>query len=138
MKELGKGKKIWTGMFLSYMLIILLCFFLYSGMIAFETYTLGRERTERENQVQVQELGNLIESRLIAAKSVASRINSSSAVRRLYMSVIDDGQVLNSYTLYSVLNDMRQVQASVNRLDMSEAAVFIDGYNHGYSYTGVL
>lgn len=133
-----RGKKVWRSMFLSYMLIILLCFFLYSGFMIYETYVSARERTERESVLKAQEIANLIDQRLLSAQSITTRINASSTIKKLYMSVLSQGENLDSYTLYSILNEMKMVYSSARRLDIDEIVIFVDTYSKAYSFSGVL
>lgn len=132
-----KGKRVWKSMFLSYMLIILLCFGLFCGLVVFESYVSGKEQKERENQLKIQEAANAIDQRLIAAQSIASNINASSSIKKLYLSVIN-GKTLDSYTLREILNELKLFHTSTSRLDIEEVVLFADSYSKAYSSTGVL
>lgn len=131
-------RKIWTSMFLSYVLIITLCFLLYTALVVYETYMIGKERTERENAIELQEVSNAIDQRLIAAQGAVSNINASTTIKQLYMSVLSQDNTLDSYSLYAILTDLKMIRASANRIDINELVIFIDQYSKAYSCTGVL
>ncbi len=141
MRDNLKDKKIWMSMFLSYMLIILICFILYSIIVIYETYAIGKERMEREQEVTVQEVEAAIERRLLAAQNIITNITSSSSIKKLYLSTLSGQEVdsvLTSYTLYTIQNDLSKIQVSSGRLDIDEVIVFLNDSSRAYTSNGVI
>ncbi len=125
-------------MFYSYVWIIILCFFLYSCLAIYESYLIQKERIERSNTVKLEEISNELEERVMTAQSMVSVINASTTIKKLYLSVLSQEGSLDSYTLYSILSDLKMIYASANRWDIDEMVIFVDGYTKAYSYTGVV
>lgn len=131
--------QIFRKLFSSYVIIISLFYLLYSGLAVYESYVLNQERTQRENQIKTQEAVSVIEQRLITAQNLVSRINTSTTIKKLYTHVLENSaQALDSYTLYSIMNDMAQISTSTGRLDVDEVVIFIDDYDKCYTGNGVV
>lgn len=131
--------QIFRKLFSSYVIIISLFYLLYSGLAIYESYVLNQERTQRENQIKAQEAVNVMEQRLMTAQNLVSRINTSTTIKKLYTHVLENSaQALDSYTLYSIMNDMAQISTSTGRLDVDEVVIFIDDYDKCYTGSGVV
>lgn len=130
--------QIFRKLFSSYVLIITLFYLLYSVLAIYESYVLNQERTERENEVRVQEVSGMMEQRLMTAQNLVSRINTSTTIKKLYRHVLENNTSdLDSYTLYSIMDDLAQISTSTGRLDVDEVVIFIDDYDRCYTATGV-
>lgn len=130
--------QIFRKLFSSYVLIITLFYLLYSVLAIYESYVLNQERTERENEVRVQEVSSVMEQRLMTAQNLVSRINTSTTIKKLYRHVLENNTSdLDSYTLYSIMDDLAQISTSTGRLDVDEVVIFIDDYDRCYTATGV-
>lgn len=67
-----------------------------------------------------------------------SRINTSTTIKKLYRHVLENNTSdLDSYTLYSIMDDLAQISTSTGRLDVDEVVIFIDDYDRYYTATGV-
>lgn len=130
--------QIFRNLFSSYVMIISICYLLYSGLIIYEGYVINQEQMRSENQMKAREAVSVVEQRLMAAQNIVSRINTSSTIKKLYTNVLESETVLDSYTLYSIMNDLARVATSSGRLDIDDVVIFIDDYNKAYSATGVV
>lgn len=130
--------QIFRKLFSSYVIIISIFYLLYSGLAVYESYIINQERIRRENQIKAQEAVSVLEQRLMAAENLVSRINTSSAINKLYTNVLDSSKVLDSYTLYQIVSDLARISTSSGRLDVDDVVIFIDNYDKAYSATGVV
>lgn len=129
--------QIFRRLFSSYIVLISLFYLLYSVLAIYECYVINQERNQRENQIKVQEVYNVMEQRLMTAQNTVSRINTSTTIKKLYTHVLENAKALDSYTLYSIMNDMTQISTSTGRLDVDEIVIFVDDYDKCYTSSSV-
>ena len=130
--------QIFRRLFSSYIVLISLFYLLYSLLAIYESYVINQERRQRENQIKVQEVYNVMEQRLMTAQNTVSRINTSTTIKKLYTHVLENAKALDSYTLYSIMNDMTQIATSTGRLDVDEIVIFVDDYDKCYTSSAVV
>lgn len=138
LRKPGLKSQIFRKLFSSYIVIISLFYLLYSTLAIYECYVMNKERTQRENQIKIQEATNVLDQRLMTAQNLVSRINTSTTIKKLYTHVLDNSKPLDAYTLFSIVNDMGQISTSTGRLDVDEVVIFVDDYDKCYTGTGVV
>lgn len=124
--------KIFKNMFLSYVFIILVCFFAYSYVVIHESSVLKKERMNQYFQNQLSEISLLMDQQLADANYLIGGINSSIPINRLYLESRTK-QSVDPYLVFQALDDMVAKKAGSYNLNIYDVALFIDGYNRVYT-----
>ncbi len=137
-KNIYLKSKIFRKLFLSYIFIICSFYGLFSCLAMYEAYVINNERIDYENNMKIQKAIKSIEFRVATAQNIVQSINSASSFRKLYTDVHINEKVLDSYSLYSVMNDMASISNSSGRIDIDEVALFLNEYDKSYTTTSVV
>jgi AraC-like DNA-binding protein len=136
-KNTNFKSKIFKNLFLSYILIIFICFVAYSAVVIFETASLHKKRTEQSYNLKVQEMSNVLDMQIISAKNTISYLNSSTILKELYMNLITEPNSVDSYNLFRGLREIKYAKILSNNLSIYEVMVFFDSYNKVYTDSNV-
>lgn len=124
--------KIWKQMFSSYLVIIFISFLVYTVFVFWQSVTTMREIRDRQGQLYANSAISLLDDRILSAKSLAIGINSSANLKKLYYSQFT-GTGLTTYERYQLRAELRSERAAAMRLDLIQAAVFINGKTDVYT-----
>lgn len=136
-KTLHFKSKIFKNLFLSYILIILICFIAYSFVVIFEAASMHKEKTKQSYQLKVQEMANVLDMQFISAKNVLSYLNSSTILKELYLDLLTKPSSVDSYNLFRGLREIKYAKILSNNLALYEVMVFFDSYNKVYTGSNV-
>ena len=135
--QISLNNRIFKRLFVSYILIIILCFLAYSGIVIYETVTMKREQLGKLYDVKLQEMIFQMDNQITKARNIASGINNSYLVRRFYMSAFQEKSV-DAYLLYQLLNELQLEKASSESFYIYDVALFFDHYNKAYTGGSVI
>lgn len=128
---LPKGK-FFKRLFLSYILIVFLCFITYTVGIIYESITINNEQVDKYYTNKALEMSVAMDKKLYNAQSMVSNVNSSSVINKFYLN-IRTGETLNSYMLYQVLNDLTNIKTATGDLNIYDIVLSVNGYNKVYT-----
>ena len=117
---------LWRKMFSSYLVIIFLCFLIYSAAVVGESIVSSQKVEEEQGALYAGAIASLIDERIQATKSLSMGIDSSADFKDLYFSQFT-GQQIGSFQNYQLLSSLRRIRSSTKRLDMVQVAVFMNG-----------
>ncbi len=129
--------RIFVKLFLSYFLIIVLCFCLYSGFVLVESHMVYKEKEERYHSIQLEEIRSFFDQELAEANHMINRMNTSSALNNLYMTTRGN-KTVDAYVLYQVINELSQATHGNYYDDINDMIIYIEGYNRAYAGSGVI
>ena len=117
---------LWRKMFSSYLIIIFLCFLIYSAAVVGESIVSSQKVEEEQGELYAGAIASLIDERVQATKSLSMGIDSSANFKDLYFSQFTNQQI-GSFQSYQLLSSLRRIRSSTKRLDMVQVAVFMNG-----------
>ncbi len=128
--------KLFLKLFLTYVAVIFFYMFLCIAFLFYENNRISDLQSKREREIQLDEICNIVEQRILTAQNIVQDLSYSTAMKQLYMSEKTGGQ-LDSYALFSIQNEMRSTMA-MGGLSIYQTVLFVDGSNKAYSSAGVI
>lgn len=128
--------KLFRRLFFTYIIVIFSCMVLYTSFLIFENHQIGKIQMERKSEIQLDDVSSILEHRILNAQNIVQNLSNSTAMRQLYMST-RTGESLDSYTLSSIQNEMKNTMAS-SGLTIYQTILFVDGSSKAYSSVGVI
>lgn len=128
--------KLFRRLFFTYIIVIFSCMVLYTSFLIYENYQIGRIRTERKSEIQLDEVSSILEQRILNAQNIVQNLSYSAVMKQLYMNT-KIGETMDSYTLSSIQSEMKNTMAS-GGLAIYQTILFVDGSSKAYSSGGVI
>ena len=128
--------RVFKRLFFSYIIIISLCFSIYSAMAIYETSVLNKERKNTYYEVMSKEISNFWDNQLSAARTIASRLNSNTYIKKMYMNVGNENA--DPYTAYQVKNAITTAKTSSNNLNIAEVMLFLNDSKRVNASSGIV
>lgn len=128
--------KVFKRLFFSYIIIISLCFSIYSAMAIYETSVLNKERKNTYYEVMAKEISNFWDNQLSTARTIASRLNSNTHIKKMYMDV--ENENADPYTAYQVKNAITTAKTSSNNLNVAEVMLFLNDNKRVNASSGIV
>lgn len=128
--------KLFLRLFFTYILVIFFYMFLCVAFLFYENSRINELQTKREREIQLDEVGNILEQRIMTARNIVQNLSYSTTMKQLYMSERTGGQ-LDSYTLFSIQSEMNNTMALAGRA-IYQTILFVDGKNKAYSSGGMI
>lgn len=129
-------RQFFRNMFLSYIIIIFICFFVYTAVILYEDYIINHERTERYCELVADEVNSILKKRIIYAENIVLNLNYSQPLKKLYLSHVS-GSTLDSYALSSIKDELKVTQTS-SGLMVGGTIIFLNHSNRAYTSSGII
>lgn len=130
--------KVFKRLFFSYLIIISLCFCIYSVMAIYETAVLNKERKNAYYEVMAKEISRFWDDQLSTAKTITSRLNSNTYIKKMCMDVGSENEYTDSYTAYQVKNAITTAKTSSRNLDVTEVMLFLNDSKRVNASSGIV
>lgn len=128
--------RVFRRLFYTYIVVIFTCLIVYTSFISYENYQINRVQTERRGELQLDEVGSVLDRRFANAQNIVQNLSYSTAMRQLYMNS-KLGTVLDSYNLYMIQSELKNTMAS-GGLSIYKTIIFLDNSDKAYSSGGVI
>lgn len=128
--------KLFRRLFYTYVLIIFTCLVVYTSFVVYENYQINKIQIERKSEIQLDQVGNIVDQRMMNAQNIVQNLSYSSSLKQLYLSN-KLGTVLQSYALYGIQNELKNTMAS-GGLSVYKTIIFLDSNDKAYSSGGVI
>lgn len=135
MRELFKSR-VFRRLFYTYMIVIFTCLLVYTSFITYENYQINRIQRERRGEMQLDEVGSILDRRLHNAQNIVQNLSYSTAMKQLYMNS-KLGTVLDSYNLFMIQSELKNTMAA-GGLSVYKTIIFLNGSDKAYSSGGVI
>ena len=133
----ARKSRFFKNMFLSYCLIIILSFLIYSGTVIFEAVKVKENQAVKYYETKAQAFANGMDQQIYSAQNIITNLNNSSLINKLYMTVQMQNPV-DSYLLYQVLNDIRSQKTAGDDFNISDVVLMLNKYNKIYTSDEVI
>lgn len=128
--------KLFLRLFFTYMLVIFFYMFLCVAFLFYENSRISELQAKREREIQLDEVSNILEQRIMTARNIVQNLNYSTTMKQLYINERTGGQ-LDSYALFSIQSEMSSTMAVAGR-SIYQTILFVAGSNKAYSSGGVI
>lgn len=128
--------KVFRRLFFTYIMVIFGCLLIYTSFIVYENYRINRIQIERKSEIQLDEVSNILDTKLMNAQNIVQNLSYSTSMKQLYINA-KMGMSLDSYALFSIQSEMKNTMASAE-LSIYKTIVFVDGSSKAYSSGGVI
>lgn len=135
MRELFKSR-VFRRLFYTYIIVIFTCLLVYTSFITYENYQINRIQRERRGEMQLDEVGSILDRRLHNAQNIVQNLSYSTAMKQLYMNS-KLGTVLDSYNLFMIQSELKNTMAA-GGLSVYKTIIFLNGSDKAYSSGGVI
>jgi len=135
LRELFKSR-LFRRLFYTYILVIFTCLIVYTSFIIYENYQINKIQTERRGELQLDEVGSILDRRLTNAQNIVQNLSYSTALKQLYMNS-KLGTTLDSYSLFMIQSELKNTMAS-GGLSVYKTIIFLNGSDKAYSSSGVI
>jgi AraC-like DNA-binding protein len=132
------ASRLFTRLFLSYVSIVCLAFALYSAFVLSEAAVRNRADSERHARLKLEEFSNELESQILEAKGVASRVRSSLVVRDLYFDLKYAGRPADLTGPYNCIQELKSARAIASNIGIYDVLLFIYGDARVFSSADVI
>lgn len=133
----ARKSRFFKNMFLSYCLIIILSFLIYSVTVIYEAAKVKENQAVKYYETKAQAFANGMDQQIYSAQNIITNLNNSSLINKLYMTVQMQSPV-DSYLLYQVLNDIRYQKTAGDDFNISDVVLMINNYNKVYTSDEVI
>lgn len=128
--------KLFRRLFYTYIMIIFTCLVVYTSFVVYENYQINKIQIERKSEIQLDQVGNIVNQRMMNAQNIVQNLSYSSSLKQLYLSS-KMGTVLQSSALYAIQSELKNTMAS-GGLSVYKTIIFLDDNNKAYSSGGVI
>lgn len=133
----ARKSRFFKNMFLSYCLIIILSFLVYSATVIYEAVKVKENQAVTYYETKAQAFANGMDQQIYSAQNIISNLNNSSLINKLYMTVQMNSPV-DSYLLYQILNDIRYQKTAGDDFNISDVVLMLNNYNKIYTSDEVI
>lgn len=133
----ARKSRFFKNMFLSYCLIIILSFLIYSVTVIYEAVKVKENQAVKYYETKAQAFANGMDQQIYSAQNIITNLNNSSLINKLYMTVQMQSPV-DSYLLYQVLNDIRYQKTAGDDFNISDVVLMMNNYNKVYTSDEVI
>ena len=133
----ARKSRFFKNMFLSYCLIIILSFLIYSVTVIYEAAKVKENQAVKYYETKAQAFANGMDQQIYSAQNIITNLNNSSLINKLYMTVQMQSPV-DSYLLYQVLNDIRYQKTAGDDFNISDVVLMMNNYNKVYTSDEVI
>ena len=124
--------RFFTGLFGSYILIIVCLFLLYSAVVFIENISVYKAQKKQYYQLKVQEIKNALDIQLVEADAIIANINASDTIRK-YSQDWNTGSV----SVADVINEIRLYTLSTNNINIYDTVLIFEDSDKSYTSTQV-
>lgn len=128
--------KLFRRLFMTYISVIFFYMVLCIAFLLYENHQISEMQEKRRSEIQLEEVCNIVEQRMMTAQNIVHNLSYSTVMKRLYMNT-KTGELLDSYALFSIQNEMKNTMAS-SGLSIYKTVLFVDGSNKAYSSGGII
>ena len=128
----ARKSRFFKNMFLSYCLIIILSFLIYSVTVIYEAAKVKENQAVKYYETKAQAFANGMDQQIYSAQNIITNLNNSSLINKLYMTVQMQSPV-DSYLLYQVLNDIRYQKTAGDDFNITDVVLMMNNYNKVYT-----
>ncbi len=128
--------RLFRRLFFTYILVIFTCLIVYTSFIIYENQQMNRFQAERKGELQLAEVGSILDRRLINAANIVQNLSYSTALKQLYWTG-KLGTSLNSYDLFMIQSELQNTLVS-GGASVYMTIIFLDGGDKAYSSSGVV
>ncbi len=128
--------KLFLRLFMTYILVIFSYMILCIAFLLYENHQISDMQEKRRSEIQLEEVSNIVEQRMMTAQNIVQNLSYSTVMKQLYMNT-RTGELLDSYALFSIQNEMKNTMAS-GGLSIYKTVLFMDDSNKAYSSGGVI
>lgn len=132
------ASRLFIRLFLSYVSIVCAAFVCYSVFVLSEAAVRNRADAERHARLKLEEFSNELESQMLEAKSVASRIRSSLIVRDLYFDLKYAGRPADLAGPYNCIQELKSARAIASNIGIYDVLLFISGDARVFSSADII
>jgi AraC-like DNA-binding protein len=126
---------VFNRLLLSYLIIIIVTFALYSSAIFTESARNNRENLRQRYDLELQQAKAHIDSEIDDAKAIGGELTNSLVFREIYLNSIAGGNPVDTSSLYNALSELETVRGE--NIDIYEVLLIFYGDTHVYSTSGI-
>jgi len=130
------SSKVFRRLFYSYIAVILSSMIIYTAFLSNEHYRIRKFQIERQTELQLQQIGNVFDLRMMNAKNIVQSLRYSTALKPLYMSHRTNDS-LEPGSLDQIQTELKNTVASAG-LMVYKTAIFIEEDERAYSSAGMI
>lgn len=128
--------KLFRRLFSTYIIVIFTCLLLYTSCIIYENHKINQIQIERNCELQLEIMSEIMEQRLQSAQNIARNLTYSTAMKNLYMTA-KTNTTLTPSALYDIQTEMKNTMVS-GSLSVYKTLIFLDEKSKAYSSGGVI
>lgn len=103
--------KLFLRLFMTYILVIFSYMILCIVFLLYKNHQISEMQEKRRSEIQLVEVSSIVEQRMMMAQNIVQNLSYSTIMKQLYMNT-KTGEILDSYALFSIQNEMKNTMAS--------------------------
>ena len=128
--------KLFLRLFMTYILVIFSYMILCIVFLLYKNHQISEMQEKRRSEIQLVEVSSIVEQRMMTAQNIVQNLSYSTIMKQLYMNT-RTGEILDSYALFSIQNEMKNTMAS-SGLSIYKTVLFVENSEKAYSSGGVI
>jgi AraC-like DNA-binding protein len=132
------ASRLFLKLFLSYASLVIAAFACYSAFVIWEGSIRAKADAARRSELKLEEFANAIESQLLDARNVASRVNSSPIIRDLYLNLKYAGRPADLSAPYRCIQELKSARATASNIGIYDILLFIQGHQRAYTSSDII
>ncbi len=128
--------KLFLRLFMTYILVIFSYMILCIVFLLYKNHQISEMQEKRRSEIQLVEVSSIVEQRMMTAQNIVQNLSYSTIMKQLYMNT-KTGEILDSYALFSIQNEMKNTMAS-SGLSIYKTVLFVEDSGKAYSSGGVI
>ncbi len=125
--------RIFMRLFLSYVVLIVAFFAVYTYSIITKSRSVYRESVEQTFQQKTDALSNWVDLQLLGAQNIISSINNSETIKALYNRIYVEKRPVDSMMFFRVQAELKNFKASSNNLGIYSVLLNFKGEKKAYA-----
>lgn len=121
---------------MTYILVIFSYMILCIVFLLYKNHQISEMQEKRRSEIQLVEVSSIVEQRMMTAQNIVQNLSYSTIMKQLYMNT-RTGEILDSYALFSIQNEMKNTMAS-SGLSIYKTVLFVENSEKAYSSGGVI
>lgn len=121
---------------MTYILVIFSYMILCIAFLLYKNHQISEMQEKRRSEIQLVEVSSIVEQRMMTAQNIVQNLSYSTIMKQLYMNT-KTGEILDSYALFSIQNEMKNTMAS-SGLSIYKTVLFVEDSEKAYSSGGVI
>lgn len=121
---------------MTYILVIFSYMILCIVFLLYKNHQISEMQEKRRSEIQLVEVSSIVEQRMMTAQNIVQNLSYSTIMKQLYMNT-KTGEILDSYALFSIQNEMKNTMAS-SGLSIYKTVLFVEDSGKAYSSGGVI